>query len=475
MKNYKYDAVIVGSGPNGLAAGIYLAQKKLSVLIVEAKSEIGGGMRSAELTLPGFTHDICSAIHPLTIASPFFRSLRLQDLGLEFVQSKASVAHPLDDGTAILLKKSIAETAAGLGSDAENYKKLVTHFTRNFGKLAPDLLAPLRFPNHPFLMANFGLTAFRSAKQLADSYFKDVRARAMFAGNAAHSMIPLEDIPSAAFGIVLLLTAHAVGWGFPKGGANKIADTLSNYFLTLGGEIQTDFEVKNIDELPKSRAVLFDLTPRQIIKIAGHRLPDSYVKRLEKFKYGAGAFKMDFALSDAIPWKAKECFDAATVHLGGTFEEIAAGERAHDEGKIVEKPFVLVAQQTLFDQTRAPQGKHTAWAYCHVPNGSTVDMTDIIENQIERFAPGFRDCILAKAVKSPAELEAQNANYIGGDINGGAGIVSQLFTRPVVKFDPYSMPSKGLYICSSSTPPGGGVHGMCGYHAAKSAYKNEFK
>jgi phytoene dehydrogenase-like protein len=475
VQNYLYDAVVIGSGPNGLAAAIYLAQKKLSVLIVEAADEIGGGLRSAELTLPGFVHDVCSAIHPLTIVSPFFQTLPLDAFGLEFVQPNASVAHPLDDGTAVLLKTSVEETAAGLGADGARYEGLVKVLARNFEVLVPDLLAPLRFPRHnPFLMAGFGLRGFTSAKNLVNHYFKQERARALFAGNAAHSMIPLEDLPSAAFGLVLLLTAHAVGWGFPRRGAYKIADALAAYFLSLGGKIETGAEVKNIDELPSARVVLFDLTPRQIIKIAGHRLPDSYRRRLEKFEYGAGVFKMDFALSEPIPWKAKECFEAGTVHLGGTFEEVAASERAHTEGKISDKPFVLVAQNSLFDSTRAPEGKHIGWAYCHIPHNSPADMTEAIENQIERFAPGFRDCILAKAVKSAPAMERWNANYVGGDINGGAGILSQLFTRPVAKFNPYAIPAKGLYICSSSTPPGGGVHGMCGYHAAKTAFERDF-
>lgn len=474
MKNYLYDAVVIGSGPNGLAAAICLAQQQLSVLVVEAADEIGGGVRSAELTLPGYTHDVCSAIHPLTIASPFFQTLPLDRFGLEFIQPDASLAHPLDDGTAVLLKKSVGETAAGLGADGASYERLVKVLARNWNVLAEDILAPLGIPRNPFFMAAFGLKSFASAKSLINQYFGETAARALFAGNAAHSMIPLENVPSAAFGLVLLLIAHAVGWGFPKGGAKNISFALRDYFLSLGGKIETNHRVENIDELPASRVVLFDITPRQIINIAGHRLPDSYRRRLENYKYGAGVFKMDFALSVPVPWKAKECFEAGTVHLGGTFEEIAQSERDHEQGKISEKPFVLIAQNSLFDPTRAPAGKHTAWAYCHVPNNSPVDMTEIIENQIERFAPGFRDCILAKAAKSPAELERYNANYIGGDINGGAGTLSQLFTRPVAKIDPYAIPSEGLYICSSSTPPGGGVHGMCGYHAAKSVLKNEF-
>ncbi len=474
VENYQYDAVIVGSGPNGLAAAICLAQEGLSVLIVEAANEIGGGMRSAELTLPGFTHDVCSAIHPLTIASPFFQTLPLDKFGLEFIQPDASLAHPLDDGTAVILEKSVAETARNLGADNDGYKKLVEILAKNFDAIAPDILAPLRIPSNPFLMLGFGLKGFNSAKNIADNYFSETRARAMFAGNAAHSMLPLEDTPSAAFGLVLLLTAHSVGWGFPKGGAQYIAFALRDYFISLGGKLETGNRIENIDDLPSSKTVLFDLTPRQIIRIAGHHLPDAYRKRLETFKYGSGVFKMDFALSEPIPWKAQECLQAGTVHLGGTFEEIARSERQHNEGKISEKPFVLLAQHTLFDPTRAPEGKHTAWAYCHVPNGSTADMTTQIENQIERFAPGFRDIILAKSVKNTADLENYNANNVGGDINGGAGIASQIFTRPVAKINPYIIPSKGLYICSASTPPGGGVHGMCGFHAAKTVLEKEF-
>ncbi|CAN5279725.1 hypothetical protein BH20ACI1_BH20ACI1_10280 [soil metagenome] len=402
-ENYQYDAVVVGSGPNGLAAAICLAQEGLSVLIVEAANEIGGGMRSMELTLPGFTHDVCSAIHPLTIASPFFQSLPLDKFGLEFIQPNASLAHPLDDGTAVMLEKSVSKTAENLGADGAGYEKLVEILAKNFDAIAPDILAPFRIPSNPFLMLGFGLKGFNSAKNIADNYFSETRARAMFAGNAAHSMLPLEDTPSAAFGLMLLLAAHSVGWGFPKGGAKYIAFALRDYFISLGGKLETGNRVENIDDLPKSKAVLFDITPRQIIKIAGHHLPDAYRKRLEIFKYGSGVFKMDFALNEPIPWTAKECYQAGTVHLGGTFEEIARSERRHNEGKISEKPFVLLAQHTLFDTTRAPEGKHTAWAYCHVPNGSTADMTEQIENQIERFAPGFREIILAKSVKNTAD------------------------------------------------------------------------
>jgi phytoene dehydrogenase-like protein len=425
--------------------------------------------------LPGFIHDVCSTIHPLAIGSPFFQTLPLDKFGLEFIQPPAALAHPLDDGTAMLLKKSIAETAGTLGAaDKEAYRKLVEPFVEQWRELATDILAPLGVPARPFLMASFGLKAFRSARGFAEKYFADERARAIFAGCAAHSMIPLEDLPSAAIGFVLTLTAHAVGWSFPRGGTQKLSDALAEYFLSLGGEIQTNWQVENIDELPPAPVILFDITPRQIVKIAGHRLPARYKRRLENYRYGAGTFKMDFALSEPIPWLAKECASAGTVHLGGTLDEIALSEHRHSIGQAPANPYVLLAQTSLFDRTRAPAGKHTAWAYCHVPHNSSFDMTERIENQIERFAPGFRDCILAKSTKSPKDLEKYNANYIGGDIGGGANILSQLFTRPVVRRNPYSMPAKGLYICSSSTPPGGGVHGMCGFHAARSALANEF-
>lgn len=474
MRNNSYDAVVIGSGPNGLVAGIRLAQENLSVLIVEADAAIGGGVRSAELTLPGYVHDVCSAIHPLALGSPFFNALPLEQCGLEFVQPPVSLAHPFDDGTAVVIEKSIEKTAEKLGGDSENYCKLVKPFVENWERLAPDILAPLRFPNNPLLMAKFGLKAFQSARSLANNQFDDIRAKAVFAGIAAHGMIPLEYTASAAIGLVLLTAAHSVGWAFPRGGAGKLSDALAKYFLSLGGKIETNYRIENVDELPASRVVLFDLTPRQIIKIAGHRLPESYKKRLEKFRYGSGVFKIDFALSEPIPWRSKECWQAGTVHLGGTLEEIAASEQANADGKISENPFVLIAQNSLFDSSRAPVGKQIAWSYCHVPNGSTIDMTEIIENQIERFAPGFRDCIEARAVKSPANLENYNANYIGGDINGGAVNLSQTFSRPLVKLNPYSMPVKSFYICSASTPPSGGVHGMCGYHAAQTVLKREF-
>lgn len=473
--NKQFDAIVIGAGPNGLSAAVTLAEAGLSVSVLEANETIGGSARSAELTLPGFVHDVCSAIHPLAIGSPFFRRLPLEKYGLEFVHPPAALAHPLEDGTSIVLKTSFAETVETLDrADALNYKNLIEPFAERWDALAPEILAPLHIPAHPFLLGKFGFKAMRSARGFAEKYFQGSRARAVFAGLAAHSMIPLEMLPSASIGLVLAISAHAVGWALPRGGTQKITDALAAHFQHLGGEIKTNTRVETLDELPPAKAILFDLTPRQIVKICGRRLPDNYRRKLEKYKYGMGAFKIDWALSEPIPWKAKECLQAGTVHLGGTLDEIAGSETSVWRGEIAEKPYVLTAQQSLFDASRAPAGKHTAWAYAHVPNGSTVDMTEKIENQIERFAPGFRDCVLARSVLSPLDLEKRNANLVGGDINGGAAILSQLFTRPVVSFDPYRTPVENLYICSSSTPPGGGVHGMCGYHAARTALKNSF-
>ncbi len=475
-ERHTYNAIVVGSGPNGLAAAITLAQAGLSVVVFEAKSTIGGGMRSAELTLPGFVHDVCSAIHPLGIGSPFFRALPLAKYGLEWIHPLAPVAHPFDNGTAALLERSIDATSETLDTqDATAYRKLMEPLVRSWDRIADDLLGPLHLPQHPVEMARFGLLAIRSAQGLAKGLFKGERARGLFAGLAAHSIMPLDRSLTAAFGLILGVLGHAVGWPMPRGGSQRIADALSSYFRSLGGEIVTSVPVESIDDLPSARAVLLDVTPRQLIRIAGHRLPSGYRRRLEDYRYGPGVFKVDLALRSPIPWKASECARAGTVHIGGTLEEIVESEREVWEGNHPEKPYVLVAQQTLFDSTRAPQGKHTAWAYCHVPNGSTFDMTERIESQIERFAPGFRDCIIARSTRSPIELEQYNPNYVGGDINGGVQDILQLFTRPVARIVPYSTPVKGLYICSSSTPPGGGVHGMCGYHAARAALKECFR
>jgi len=468
-----YNAIVVGAGPNGLAAAITLAREGLSVLVLEAKDTIGGGTRTAELTLPGFLHDVCSAVHPLGVSSPFFRELPLEKRGLEWIHPQIPLAHPLDDGTAVVLERSIRQTSETLGPDAAAYQRLLTPLVANWSKLAEEMLGPLSIPPHyPFVLAGFGLRAMRSARSLAESLFSDERARALFAGMAGHSMLPLEKSLTAAFGLVLGITGHAVGWPITRGGSQRIADALADYLRSLGGEIITDWRVESLDELPPSRLILGDVTPRQLLHIAGHRLPDRYRRKLQSYRYGPGVFKLDLALDGPIPWKARTCARAGTVHVGGTLGEIAAAERAVWRGEHPEKPLILLAQQSLFDPTRAPQEKHTAWAYCHVPSGSSVDMTERIEAQIERFAPGFRDLILARSTKSAVEMEAYNPNYVGGDINGGVQDLTQHFNRPTFRLIPYSTPVKGLFLCSSSTPPGGGVHGMCGYYAARAALRD---
>jgi len=469
-----YDAVVVGAGPNGLAAAIALAQAGKSVLVVEARDTVGGGCRSAELTLPGFLHDTCSAIHPLGLGSPFFRTLPLGEHGLEWIQPPAPVAHPLDDGTAVMMERSVEDTARGLGADATAYRRLMGPVVERWDALVPDLLAPLHLPRHPVALARFGLAALRSARGLAEARFRDERARALFAGLAGHSIVPLERAATAAIGLVLGAAAHAVGWPLPRGGSRRIADALAAQLRSLGGEIRTGHVVESLDALPPARAVLCDVTPRQLLTLAGDRLGGRYRRQLERYRYGPAAFKVDLALSGPIPWRAGDCVRAGTVHLGGTLAEIAASEAEVGRGRHPERPYVLLAQQSLFDPSRAPAGKHTAWAYCHVPNGSAVDMTERIEAQIERFAPGFRDLVLARSVLTPARLHDLNPNYIGGDINGGAQDLGQMFTRPAPRIVPYSTPVRGLYICSSSTPPGGGVHGMCGYHAARAALRTVF-
>jgi len=471
----RYDAVVVGAGPNGLAAAIVLARAGRSVLVREANAVVGGGVRSAKLTLPGFVHDLGSAIHPLAAGSPFFRTLPLDRYGLEWIYPPAQLAHPLDDGTAVVLERDIAATAAGLGSDNAAYRRLMEPLVAGWDDVADAFLGPLRplpLARHPFLLARFGLQALWPARRFAELLFEGVRARALFAGLAAHSFLPLEQPPSAGVGLMLAMAGHAVGWPLPRGGAGAIAEALAAYLRDLGGEIVTGAPVESLAELPRARAVLFDLTPRQILRIAGHRLPSGYRHRLERYRYGPAAFKIDWALDGPIPWTARECARAGTLHLGGTLPEIAASERAVRRGAPPEKPFVLLAQQTLFDPTRAPAGRHTAWAYCHVPNGSTFDMTGRIEAQIERFAPGFGARVLARRVTSPAALELQDANHVGGDINGGVQDLRQFFTRPVARLNPYVIPARGLYICSSSSPPGGGVHGMSGYFAARAALRN---
>ncbi len=464
-------ATIVGSGPNGLAAAVELARNGVAVRVLEAQKTIGGGTRSGELTLPGFVHDICSAVHPLGVASPFFRSLPLAAHGLEWIQPPASMAHPLDDGTAVMLERSIDETCETLdAADRKAYRKLMKPLVDDWENLVSDTLKPMGIPRHPITAARFGLRALRSAEGLAKSFFKGERARAMFAGIAAHSLLSLDQKATASFGLMLGIMGHAVGWAVPRGGSQKIADALSSYLHLLGGEIIANSPVESVDDLliPES-AVLCDLTARGLLKVAGNHFPENYRRKLERFRVGNAVFKVDWALNSPIPWKAKEAARAGTVHLGGSFEEIAASESAMSKGKHAEKPYVLVAQQSLFDSSRAPVGRHTAWGYCHVPNGSTFDMTERIENQIERFAPGFRDCIIAKKVTAPAEHERHNANLVGGNISGGSQDIGQLFLRPTARL--YTTPKKNLYICSSSTPPGGGVHGMCGYYAARRVLK----
>lgn len=474
MDRKDFDAVVVGSGPNGLAAAIVLQQAGASVLLLEAKDTIGGGLRSKELTLPGFIHDVCSAIHPLAAESPFFKTLPLAEHGLEYVLPPISAAHPFDNGMAAVLEKSVEATAKRLGTDAAAYQKLVEPLVKNWPILAPELLAPLHIPHHPLAMARFGLNALPSAVMLANRHFTTTEARGLWAGMAAHAIQPLTNLTTSAIGLVLMAVGHVNGWPVPIGGSRSIADALAMYFVSLGGKIETNTSINHLSQLPSARAVLLDVTPRQLLQIAGHRFSSLYIWQLNRYRYGMGVFKIDWALDGPIPFTAPECRQAGTIHIGSTLEEITANERLTSQGKHPEQPFVLLAQQSLFDTGRAPAGKHTAWAYCHVPNGSEVDMTAAIEKQVERFAPGFRDLILARHVMNTTQMEAYNPNYIGGDINGGIIDIGQLYTRPALRFSPYRTSAKGIYVCSSSTPPGGGVHGMCGYHAAKQALKDLF-
>ncbi len=473
MSKNEYDAVVVGSGPNGLASAITLQQTGLSVLLVEARKTIGGGLRSAELTLPGFVHDVCSAIHPLAACSPFFKSLPLNKHGLEFIYPPIAAAHPFDDENAAALFGSVEQTAQALGKDEKSYLELMKPLIEKWPQLLTDILSPLHFPKHPIEMTSFSLKAITSAQHLAKR-FHSKEARGLWGGMAAHSIQPFSNATTSATGLVLMAAGHSEGWPLTRGGSNAIANALASYFVSLGGNIETNFYVRSLDQLPSSQAILFDVSPRQLLQIAGYKFSSLYKWQMKRYRYGMGVFKIDWALDGPIPFTSPACWQAGTVHLGSTFEEIALSEKLASRGKYPEKPFVLLAQQSLFDSSRAPEGKHTAWAYCHVPNSSDVDMTEKIEKQVERFAPGFRNLIIGRHVMNTVQLEEYNPNYIGGDITSGIMDMRQLFTRPALRLSPYKTSAKGIYICSSSTPPGAGVHGMCGYYAAKRALRDVF-
>jgi phytoene dehydrogenase-like protein len=467
------DAIVVGAGPNGLAAAIVLARAGLRVVVYEAQEAIGGGCRSAALTLPGFVHDVCSAVYPMGVASPFFRSLLLRDHGLTWIEPPAMLAHPFDDGTAAaLVERSVGETARGLGEDGEGYRRLIGTVADLWPQIADLVLAPPAIPRHPFAAARFGLRALQSADRLARRYFSTERSRALFAGVAAHGMLPIDMVPSGAIGLVLGALAHTAGWPIPRGGAQKLADALGSHLRSLGGEIMTSSPVAAIEDLPSANAILCDLSPRPFLRIAGRLLPEQYNQKLTRYRYGMGTFKVDWALDAPIPWRDSSVARAATVHLGSSMLEIARSERDAWEGRVSERPFVLLVQPSLFDDTRAPQGKHTVWTYCHLPHASTADMLPRIERQIERLAPGFRDRVLARHVMTPDDLERRNPNLVGGDIGMGVTDLRQMITRPTLNW--YRTPRRGLYICSASTPPGVGVHGLCGYFAAQAALRDIF-
>jgi phytoene dehydrogenase-like protein len=461
-------AVVVGSGINGLAAAAELAGAGLKVLVIEGNEAMGGCTRSDELTLPGYLHDIGSAVFPMAAASPFFNSHPFSEYGLKWIKPPVAIAHPFADGTAALLYPSVEETAETLGGDSHRYRELMSPLLENWDALIADLVGTFRLLQHPFKLMSFGAKAFRSATNLAGCHFTGSRARGFISGLCAHSVIPLEHIPSAAFGIVLGLAGHAVGWPIPKGGSGKITQAILTHLDKNNIGLITGHAIRSLDELPKGTAQFLDITPRQFLSIAGTRLSGNYGRMLKQFRYGPGVFKMDWAISEPIPWKAKECLLAGTVHVGGSMESVALSEREIWQNKAPPNPFVIVAQPTLFDDTRAPKGKHIAWAYCHIPNGFPGDMTAQIEAQIERFAPGFREIILARSIQNTTDLERLNPNLVGGDITGGAQVLSQIFTRPALRWDPYATPIRHVYLCSASTPPGAGVHGMCGAHAAAS-------
>lgn len=471
LRHARYDVVIIGSGPNGLSAAVAMARAGLSTLVVEAKDAPGGGTRTSPLTLQGFRHDVCSSVHPLGLASPWFRTLGLP---IEWVHPAAAVAHIMPDGHAITLERSVDDTCAQLGTDALAYRRLVEPFVERYDALLEDILGPLHLPRAPLLLARFGLDAIRSMRGLARWTFREREAPALLAGIAAHAMLPLDRMATASIGLVLALAGHAVGWPLARGGSRAIVDALVAELAAHDGEIVTGFPVRRIDELPEARAYLFDVTPRQLTTICGDRLPARYRERLAGFRYGPGVFKIDWALRGPVPWRDARCARAATVHLAGTLDDVSRAEGAVHAGKLSEHPFVLFAQPTLFDPSRAPEGHHIAWAYCHVPHGSALDATAAIEAQLERYAPGFGELVMARATMNAQQMSTYNANYVGGDINGGLSDVRQLFTRPLPQLDPYTTGAPDIFLCSSSTPPGGGVHGMCGYWAARSALRRVF-
>src|SRR5262245_38137996 len=474
MNRTEYDVVIVGAGPNGLTAAAVLASSGLRVVVLERQGTIGGSCRSEPLTRPGFVHDVCGAIHPVGAVSPIFRRLHLERHGLEWVSAPLPLAHPLPDGRVCVLSRDLAVTAAALEDDGPACGRMPRPVVERHAMFFSEILRPIRVPRHPLQMAAFGRFGLRSCAQLVQQ-FHDAPARALLAGNAAHSFLPLDAAGSASFGLVLAIAAHAVDWPCARGGSQRIVDALAARARRDGCDFATGPDVRSLRDLPSARAVLFDVTPRQLAAIAGDHLPASYRRQLARWRYGAAAFKVDYALSGRIPWRSRECGNAATVHVGGTYDEIARAEAAANAGCAPEQPFVLVAQQRHVDPTRAPSGLHTGWAYCHVPNGCTADMTARIERQIERFAPGFSDTVLARHVMPPCALEAHNPNLVGGDIGGGANTLAQFLFRPTLRWNPYSTPNPRVFLCSSSTPPGGGVHGMCGYWAARTALARVFR
>jgi phytoene dehydrogenase-like protein len=471
----KYDAIVVGSGPNGFAAAITLQRAGLLFLLIEGKEILGGGMHSAELTLPGFIHDVCSAVYPLGEDSPVFKPLQLEQFGLEYLQPEYAVAHPFDDGSAVAIQSSIEITAAQLGKDAGNYKRIFSPLAEEWPSVRSAFVGPLHLSSFTETKARFAYYAISSGRNFAKNQFTTDAAQSLFAGMAAHSMLPLNKLTSSSIGIVLNTVAHINSWPVPKGGAQQITNALAAYFKKSGGEIQTGNMITSLQQLPSSRVVLLDVTPAQLLSIAGEQFSNLYKWQLRRYQYGEGVFKIDWALSRPVPFTNEKCRKATTIHIGGSFDEIYNNEYMISKKAVSDKPFVLLVQPGVIDATRAPEGKETAWAYCHVPNGSKRDMTEEIEKQVERFAPGFKDCILARHVMNTADMQLYNSNYIGGDINGGAATIDQIFTRPVLRLSPYRTSAKGVYVCSSSTPPGGGVHGICGYYAARRALKDLFK